>query len=68
MPRSDQLVSSKRDELGRILIHQVFSPLVGSAIGVAFATGHWDLRALGTGLAITATLAIVWSCILDVPS
>jgi sensor histidine kinase YesM len=60
MPRSDQLASSRRDKFGRILIHQVFSPLVGSAIGVAFATGHWDLRALGTGLAITATLAIVW--------
>jgi sensor histidine kinase YesM len=60
MSRSDQPASSKRDRLGRILIHQVFSPLVGSSIAVAYATGRWDLRALGTGLAITGTLALFW--------
>jgi signal transduction histidine kinase len=60
MPDSDQLASKRRDRLGRTLIHQVFSPLVGSTIAVAYATGRWDLSAVGTGLAITGTLALFW--------
>jgi sensor histidine kinase YesM len=49
-----------KDTLCKTLMHTVITPLVGSTMGVAYATGHWDLRALGTGLVITATLAIVW--------
>lgn len=49
-----------RDKLCKTLIHNVVSPLFGSTIGVAYATGRWDLRALATGLAITITLAITW--------
>jgi sensor histidine kinase YesM len=60
MPDSDQQASQRRDDLGRILVHQVFSPLIGSTIAVALATGRWDLSALGTGLAITGTLALFW--------
>jgi signal transduction histidine kinase len=60
MPDSDQLTSQRGDKLGRILVHQVFSPLVGSTLAVAFATGRWNLSALGTGLAITGTLALFW--------
>jgi signal transduction histidine kinase len=60
MPDSDQLASQRGDKLGRIFVHQVFSPLVGSAIAVAYATGRWDLSALGTGLVITGTLALFW--------
>jgi signal transduction histidine kinase len=60
MSSSDQLASQRRDKLGRTLIHQVFSPLVGSTLAVAYATGHWNLIALGTGAAITATLALFW--------
>jgi sensor histidine kinase YesM len=41
-------------------MHQVFSPLVGSTVAVAYAIGRLDLRALGTGLAITGTLALFW--------
>jgi signal transduction histidine kinase len=41
-------------------VHQVVAPLVGSSIAVAYATGRWDLSAVGTGLAITATLALFW--------
>jgi signal transduction histidine kinase len=41
-------------------VHRVFSPFVGSAIAVAYATGRWDLSAIGTGLAITGTLALFW--------
>jgi len=59
MPGSDQLFS-KRDKLCRMLVHQVFSPLVGSTVAVAYAIGRLDLRALGTGLAITGTLALFW--------
>jgi signal transduction histidine kinase len=50
----------KRDMLCRAFVHQVFSPLIGSAIAVAYATGRWDLSAVGTGLAITGTLALFW--------
>jgi signal transduction histidine kinase len=59
MPESDQLFS-KRDKLGRTLAHRVFSPLIGSTIAVAFATGRWGLSALGTGLAITGTIELFW--------
>jgi signal transduction histidine kinase len=59
MPNSNQLFS-KRDKLNRILVHRVFSPLIGSTIAVAFATGRWDLTALGTGLVITGTIDLFW--------
>jgi signal transduction histidine kinase len=59
MSGSDQLFS-RRDKLSRMLVHRVFSPLIGSTIAVAYATGRLDLRALGTGLAITGTLALFW--------
>jgi sensor histidine kinase YesM len=59
MPNSDQLFSRK-DKLSRTFMHQVFSPLVGSTVAVAYAIGRLDLRALGTGLAITGTLALFW--------
>ncbi|MEW5871467.1 MAG: histidine kinase [Chloroflexota bacterium] len=36
------------------------SPFIGSAIAVAYATGRWDLSAIGAGLAITGTLALFW--------
>ena len=58
MSDGNQRARPKRDKLGRILAHQVFSPLVGSTIAVAYATGRRDLSALGTGLAITGTLAL----------
>jgi signal transduction histidine kinase len=60
MPDNDQRASRRIDNLVRILSHQVFFPFVGSAIAVAYATGRWDLSAVGTGLAITGTLAIFW--------
>jgi len=50
----------RRDALGRTLVHNVVTPLFGSAAAVAYATGRWDLSALGTGLAITGTLALFW--------
>jgi signal transduction histidine kinase len=59
MSGSDQLFS-KRDKLSRILVHRVFSPLIGSTIAVAFAARRWDLSALGTGLAITGTIELFW--------
>jgi signal transduction histidine kinase len=59
MSGSDQLFS-KRDKLSRMLVHRVFSPLIGSTIAVAFATGRWDLSALGTGMAITGTIELFW--------
>jgi sensor histidine kinase YesM len=59
MSGSDQLFS-KRDKLSRALVHRVFSPLIGSTIAVAFATGRWDLSALGTGLAITGAIELFW--------
>jgi sensor histidine kinase YesM len=43
-----------------MLVHQVLSPLIGSTVAVAYAIGRLDLRALGTGLAITGTLALFW--------
>jgi hypothetical protein len=58
MPESDQLASQKGDKFSRFFVHQVFSPLVGSALAVAYATGRWDLSALGTGLVITGMLAL----------
>ena len=58
MPDRDQLTSQKRNRLYRALVHQVFSPLIGSAVAVAYATGRWDLSAVGTGLAMTGTLAL----------
>ncbi len=60
MPGSDRLTSQRKDKIGRTLVHQVFSPLFGSTIAVAYATGRWDLSAVGTGLAITGTLALFW--------
>jgi len=60
MPNRNQLASQKRDKLGRMLVHQVFSPLIGSTIAVAYATGRWDLSAVGTGLATMGTLALFW--------
>jgi signal transduction histidine kinase len=54
------MVNSREDRLGRILIHQILSPLVGSSIAVAYATGRWDLSAVGTGLVMTGTLALFW--------
>ena len=43
----------------RVLVHQVLAPLLGSTVAVAYATGRWDLSALGTGLAITGVLALI---------
>lgn len=60
MLNGNQRASQKRDRLCRALVHQVFSPLVGSAIAVAYATGRWDLSAVGTGLVITGTLGFFW--------
>ena len=60
MPDKNQLASQKKDKFHRILVHQVLSPLVGATIAVAYATGRLDLSALGTGLAITGTLALFW--------
>jgi hypothetical protein len=52
--------TDKRNEIVRVLTHTVITPLVGSAVAVAYATGRLDLSALGTGLAITGTLALLW--------
>jgi len=52
--------SQPPDTLCKTLIHTVITPLFGSTLAVACATGRWDLRALGTGLLITGTLALVW--------
>ena len=60
MPDNGQMASQRRDKLGRTLAHQIFLPLVGSTIAVAYATGRWDLSAVGTGLAITGALALLW--------
>ena len=49
-----------RDKLCKTLMHSVVTPFAGSTIGVAFATGRWDLSAVGTGLAITGTVALLW--------
>lgn len=45
-------------KLWALLLHDVVTPLLGSSIAVAYATGRWDLSAVGTGLAITSTLAL----------
>jgi signal transduction histidine kinase len=60
MSDGNQPVSQEKDKFHKILVHQVFSPLIGSTIAVAYAIGRLDLRALGTGLAITGTLALFW--------
>jgi signal transduction histidine kinase len=60
MLNRNQPASQEKDRFHRMLVHQVFSPLVGSTIAVAYAIGRLDLRALGTGLAITGTLALFW--------
>jgi hypothetical protein len=60
MPDSVQLAGQRRDRLPRTFIHRVFFPLVGSTSAVAYATGRWNLSALGTGLAITGMLALFW--------
>jgi len=52
--------TDRRNALGRTLVHNVLTPLVGSTAAVAYATRRWDLSVLGTGLAITGTLALVW--------
>jgi signal transduction histidine kinase len=52
--------TDRRDALFRTLVHNVVTPLFGSTVGVAYATGRWDLSALGTGLAITGTMALFW--------
>ncbi len=60
IPNRNQPASREGDKFHRMLVHQVFSPLIGSTIAVAYAIGRLDLRALGTGLAITGTLALFW--------
>jgi signal transduction histidine kinase len=60
MPDRNQPASQEKDKFHRMLVHQVLSPLIGSTIAVAYATGRLDLSALGTGLAITGTLALFW--------
>ena len=60
MPESDRMSSERREKLGRFFVHQILSPLVGTSLAVAFATGRWDLSALGTGLVVTGTLALFW--------
>jgi sensor histidine kinase YesM len=60
MPDRDPLTSQRKDKFGRALAHHVLSPFLGSALAVAFATGRWDLSALGTGLAVTGMLALFW--------
>jgi len=42
------------------IFHQYLLPAAGSSLGVAYATGRWDLSAVATGLIITGTLALVW--------
>lgn len=49
------------DSPGRAIVHQVLMPLVGASVGVAVATGRWDLSALATGLAVTGALALFWA-------
>ena len=49
-----------RDRLARTIVHQILTPFVGATIGVAYATGRWDLSAVGTGLAVTGALALFW--------
>ena len=48
------------NSLCKLLLHDVATPLLGSTIAVAYATGRWDLSAVGAGLAITGTLALFW--------
>jgi sensor histidine kinase YesM len=60
MTNGNQQANQNRDRLYRTLVHQVFSPLIGSTIAVAYATKRWDLSAIVTGLAITGTLALFW--------
>ncbi len=47
-------------KLGARLVHNVVTPFLGSTFAVAYATGRWNLSAVGTGLAITGTLALFW--------
>lgn len=47
-------------KLGKLLLHDIVTPFLGSTLAVAYATGRWDLSAVGTGLAITGTLALFW--------
>jgi signal transduction histidine kinase len=58
------MVKKKRavdgNTLCKTLTHNVITPLLGSTMAVAYATGRWDLSAVGTGLAITGTLALFW--------
>ena len=42
------------------IFHQYLLPAAGSSLGVAYATGRWDLSAVATGLIITGMLALVW--------
>lgn len=60
MTNGNQQANQKRDRLYRTLVHQVFSPFIGSTIAVAYATKRWDLSAIATGLVITGTLALFW--------
>lgn len=47
-------------KLWALILHNLVTPLLGSTIAVAYATGRWDLSAVGSGLAITGTLALFW--------
>ena len=60
MPGRDPPINPKRDKLSRALIHQILAPLVGATLGVAVTTGRWDWSAVGTGLAVTGTLDLIW--------
>ena len=53
-------MKQRANKLGRIIAHEIATPLIGSTLSVAYATGRLDLSALGTGLAITGALALFW--------
>ncbi len=60
MHEGTQLGGQRKDRLARTIVHQILTPFVGATIGVAYATGRWDLSAVGTGLAVTGPLALFW--------
>jgi signal transduction histidine kinase len=55
-----QSTNRKENPLCKTLIHDFFSPIIGFTLIVAYATGHYDLIALATGVAMTGTMLLFW--------
>jgi signal transduction histidine kinase len=56
----DRRSGGRASERWETVFHQYLLPAAGSSLGVAYATGRWDLSSVATGLIITGTLALVW--------